>query len=1001
MSEAVGCKPVFADCDDDQSHVEVVIRLRPPEDRAEDVTEIYRARGNTLTIRDPLSRGCNERNYYFNHIFMPEHGQQYVFEGVALPLIDRLLAGFNSCCFAYGQTGSGKTHSIFGEGAADQRGVLARSLECLFERIERRSSHKEVGMVVSFTEIYLDQVRDLGRFYTLKKNGVQLDDSVRHDASSGADHLRRSSSKDPPDAYLSQDLAIHESPAGHVYVEDLTVIPVSSLREVLDIVNLGVRMRATYETKLNARSSRSHTIFTVSIVQKSRQSEDIVNSCINFVDLAGSERLARSKSEGRRFQEAVVINSSLSALGKVVLALASDPKTVRHVPYRDSKLTRILQNSLGGNSYTTLLTTIDPSAINYEESLNSLSFADRCKNVQNKPVIGHIEAQQESHEQVIKRLTAEIAQLKLQLETLNVGLASMKRASDLAAEEAKQRQSLDLTVPKSKDVPRLDDLAKSAAGATAQKPEDKSQVPSSTSSSRVAPPVPGSHDEASAAKAAQEPEEMDEELLQIQQQAELRLEQEREQTSRAELEADQALTRLEQARQEMAQREQKRRQEDAELKRRNQELEIEIAKCKSSLRNVADRIAAEQMKERQLVKDNTDEVVRSRQDMLRGVPPEFACEKTDSMIEAATDKYGADKTREAEAQRLQTMLEVQQSYDRDMKSLETQQSHFMREKEAVAQHVAMEMEGCQTRHERWQRQMRGELMDAYSLVCELGKVIDSLQSGIPSQLKSDIQAPPLQLGGLRARLKKEKVLPDRIFEQFSQGVSELWRRLGKYNQLLHQSSQEKAVGSTVKLNQVLSTSGRPPLQEKAGGDGGGYPPTYLAGPTVSSDSALSWDADAFARDFCDFREGASATDSSAAQVTLQRLDAHRLKALCRSLRKRVCMSAEEQETERARLRNELAQNLAVHDRVHQIRKLEKDIAEYQVKFVYEDGRTRHLESVLQARSGHSSGSNSRLASRPGSRPASAGPGGGTTSFGRPTSAGRRVPRPFSAGPGRP
>merc|ERR1719182_1183812 len=103
----------------------------------------------------------------------------------------------------------------------------------------------------------------------------------------------------------------------------------------------------------------------------------------------------------------------------------------------------------------------------------------------------------------------------------------MKRASDLAAEEAKQRQSLDLTVPKSKDVPRLDDLAKSAAGATAQKPEDKSQVPSSTSSSRVAPPVPSSHDEASAAKAAQEPEEMDEELLQIQQQAELRLEQER------------------------------------------------------------------------------------------------------------------------------------------------------------------------------------------------------------------------------------------------------------------------------------------------------------------------------------------------------------------------------------------------------------------------------------------------------------------------------------------
>ncbi len=183
-----------------------------------------------------------------------------------------------------------------------------------------------------------------------------------------------------PESFHHQDLQIHETEKGQVFVKDLTLVPVKSIQEVMQVINMGVAMRQTHETAMNANSSRSHTVFTINVVQKDKRIPDseVISGVVHLVDLAGSERLARSKSEGKRFQEAVLINSSLSALGKVVLALANDGRQMNHIPYRDSKLTRILQNSLGGNSFTTLLTTINPSADNYEESLNALQFADRC-----------------------------------------------------------------------------------------------------------------------------------------------------------------------------------------------------------------------------------------------------------------------------------------------------------------------------------------------------------------------------------------------------------------------------------------------------------------------------------------------------------------------------------------------------------------------------------------------------------------------------------------------
>jgi hypothetical protein len=207
-------------------------------------------------------------------------------------------------------------------------------------------------------------------------------------------------------------------------VQDLSVIPVTTLDEVMAIISAGVALRATYETSMNEVSSRSHTVFTLHVVQRERNQPDsqTTTGMLNLVDLAGSERLDKSKSEGQRMKEAVVINKSLSALGNVVMALQRSDYT--HVPYRDSKLTRLLQDSLGGNSYTTVLATLNPLQENYEECLNTLMFANRCRYVQNQPQVNYV-TNSESSDKRVKALMTEIGELR---ESLS---ASQKRESGL------------------------------------------------------------------------------------------------------------------------------------------------------------------------------------------------------------------------------------------------------------------------------------------------------------------------------------------------------------------------------------------------------------------------------------------------------------------------------------------------------------------------------------------------------------------------------------------
>ena len=452
-------------------NVQVFVRMRPPEDGSSvplTMFEEFDAAKKKITIRDPNNRNYGEVSFAFDQIFEPSSHQPTIFERVARPLVDRTLAGYNTCCFAYGQTGSGKTYSMFGEdrGDTNSQGVIPRAVTNVFSRLMDLQRTRETAVVVSFLEIYCDQIRDLGKAYLDKDktggkrektsdwyqenrrrasgviNPDQLkrmtqDSKAQESGNAGGSRPgsrgSRPSSKEGQkekigisktrfavglgmsDTYYNQDLKIHEDLAGNVFVKDLSVIPVSTPEEAMTVVQMGFKLRATHETKMNAVSSRSHTVFTLTIVQKDHRSGDTITGMLNLVDLAGSERLNKSESTGQRMREALSINTSLTALGKVIMAL--DPTLVgrQHVPYRDSKLTRLLQNSLGGNSYTALLATLHPMAAHHSECLSTLQFANRCRNVTNQPRVNYIEQSQASNEKQKQRMISEIANLKRNL----------------------------------------------------------------------------------------------------------------------------------------------------------------------------------------------------------------------------------------------------------------------------------------------------------------------------------------------------------------------------------------------------------------------------------------------------------------------------------------------------------------------------------------------------------------------------------------------------------
>ncbi|KAF2035694.1 kinesin family protein-like protein [Setomelanomma holmii] len=307
-------------------------------------------------------------------------GQDNLHEDLGKPLLDNAFQGYNNCIFAYGQTGSGKSYSMMGYG--QEYGIIPKICQDMFERIKSMQSDKNSSFTVevSYLEIYNERVRDL------------LNPSNKG------------------------NLRVREHPSTGPYVEDLAKLVVQSFPEIENLMDEGNKARTVAATNMNETSSRSHAVFTLTLTQKRHDVETSMSgervAKISLVDLAGSERATSTGATGARLKEGAEINRSLSTLGRVIAALAdmSSGKKKTQVPYRDSILTWLLKDSLGGNSMTAMIAAISPADINFEETLSTLRYADSAKRIKNHAVVN-----EDPNARMIRELKEELAKLRSQL----------------------------------------------------------------------------------------------------------------------------------------------------------------------------------------------------------------------------------------------------------------------------------------------------------------------------------------------------------------------------------------------------------------------------------------------------------------------------------------------------------------------------------------------------------------------------------------------------------
>ncbi|KAK7386413.1 hypothetical protein VNO78_26631 [Psophocarpus tetragonolobus] len=335
----------------------------------------------------------------------------HMFEECVAPLVDGLFQGYNATVLAYGQTGSGKTYTM-GTGYNDscRTGLIPQVMNALFNKIEIRKHQTEFQLRVSFIEILKEEVRDLLDTVSMGKSETS--------SSNGHSGKLTVPGRSP--------IQIRETSNGVITLAGITEVAVSALHEMSAYLEQGSLSRATGSTNMNNQSSRSHAIFTITLEQMRKlhsvsptndspdedMGDEYLSAKLHLVDLAGSERAKRTGSDGVRLKEGIHINKGLLALGNVISALGDEKKRKEgvHVPYRDSKLTRLLQDSLGGNSKTVMIACISPADINAEETLNTLKYANRARNIQNKPVVNRdlISNEMQQLRQQLKYLQAEL-----------------------------------------------------------------------------------------------------------------------------------------------------------------------------------------------------------------------------------------------------------------------------------------------------------------------------------------------------------------------------------------------------------------------------------------------------------------------------------------------------------------------------------------------------------------------------------------------------------------
>uniref|UniRef100_A0AAQ4PC45 Kinesin-like protein n=1 Tax=Gasterosteus aculeatus aculeatus TaxID=481459 RepID=A0AAQ4PC45_GASAC len=361
-------------------NVKVVVRCRPFNQKEKMMSHkqaviVDEIRG-TITVNKLESPHEPPKSFTFDTVFGPDSKQLDVYNLTARPIVDSVLEGYNGTIFAYGQTGTGKTFTMEGVRAVPElRGIIPNSFAHVFGHIAKAEGDTRFLVRVSYLEIYNEEVRDL----------------------LGKDQLQR--------------LEVKERPDIGVYIKDLSSYVVNKADDMDRIMTMGHKNRSVGATNMNEHSSRSHAIFTITIECSEKGvdgNQHVRMGKLHLVDLAGSERQGKTGATGQRLKEATKINLSLSTLGNVISALVDGKST--HVPYRNSKLTRLLQDSLGGNSKTMMCANIGPADYNYDETISTLRYANRAKNIKNKARIN-----EDPKDALLRQFQKEIEELKKKL----------------------------------------------------------------------------------------------------------------------------------------------------------------------------------------------------------------------------------------------------------------------------------------------------------------------------------------------------------------------------------------------------------------------------------------------------------------------------------------------------------------------------------------------------------------------------------------------------------
>ena len=360
-----------------------------------------------LGSTQPISghESADTKSFTFDHSYWSHHkgdsnyaDQDQVYQDIGAEMLDHALQGYNVCIFAYGQTGAGKSYTMMG--TKEEPGIIPKMCDELFEKLATFShdKHFKFTVEVSYLEIYFERVRD----------------------------LLNPRNKKP--------LKVREHHVLGPYVEDLTKLVVSSYKDIKDLIDLGNKARTTASTRMNETSSRSHAVFTLILSQKKydvdtdRWGEKV--SKISLVDLAGSERADSTGAEGLRLKEGATINKSLTTLGKVISALEKNSQKKgkeQFIPYRESVLTWLLRENLGGNSKTAMIAAISPADINYDETLSTLNYANRTKNIVCRAVVN-----EDANAKIIRGLKEEIERLRAILESKGINFEGSKPSPGLA-----------------------------------------------------------------------------------------------------------------------------------------------------------------------------------------------------------------------------------------------------------------------------------------------------------------------------------------------------------------------------------------------------------------------------------------------------------------------------------------------------------------------------------------------------------------------------------------